>query len=120
MKHICVSTLTLIGSDNDLSPGWRQAIICTNAGILLIGPLGIHLNEILIKINTFSFKKMNLKMSSAKWRLSRSQCLMRIICPYRSFTSILQLDTNVSVMAPDPLSWRAILARLACGFVSSS
>ena len=37
--HICVSDLTSIGSDNGLSPGRRQAIIRTNAGILLIRPL---------------------------------------------------------------------------------
>ena len=53
------------------TPGWRQAIIWTNAGILLIAPLEINFNEILIEINTFSFKKMYLKMSSAKWRLFR-------------------------------------------------
>ena len=39
---ICIGNLTIIGSDNDLSPGRRQAIIWTNAGILLIGPLGIN------------------------------------------------------------------------------
>ena len=38
------------GSDNGLSPGWRQAIIWTNAGILLIGPLGTNFSEILIEI----------------------------------------------------------------------
>ena len=46
----------------------RQAIICTNAGILLIGPLGTNFSEILIEIQTFSFTKMHLKMSSAIWR----------------------------------------------------
>ena len=66
--HICVSILTIIGSDNGLSPGRRQAIIWTSAGILLIGPLGTYFNEILIEIHTFSFKKMHLKISSAKWR----------------------------------------------------
>ena len=40
VTHICVGNLTIIGSDNDLSPSWRQAIIWTNAGILLIGLLG--------------------------------------------------------------------------------
>ena len=40
MKHKCVSKLIITGSDNDLSPGRRQAIIKTSAGILLIGPLG--------------------------------------------------------------------------------
>ena len=60
--------LTSIGSDNGLSPGRRQAIIWTNAGIFLIGPLGTNFSEILIEIHTFSFKKMHLKMSSEKWR----------------------------------------------------
>ena len=68
VTHICVSKLTNIGSDNGLSPGRRQAIIWTNAGILLIGPLGTNFSENLIGMQTFSFKKMPLKMSSAKWR----------------------------------------------------
>ena len=66
--HICVEKLTTIGSDNGLSPGRRQAIIWTIAGILLIGTLGTNFSEILIGIQTFSFKKKHLKMSSAKWR----------------------------------------------------
>ena len=68
MTHICVSKLTIIGSDNGLSPGRRQAIILTNAGILLIGPLGTNFSGILIKIQAFSFKKKRLKVSSVKWR----------------------------------------------------
>ena len=50
---------------------WRrpgEAIIWTNDGILLIGPLGTNFSEILVGIQTFSFNKMHLKMSSAKWR----------------------------------------------------
>ena len=39
VMHICVSKWTIIGSNNGLSPGRRQAIIWTNAGILTIGPL---------------------------------------------------------------------------------
>ena len=66
--HICVGKLTNIGSDNGLSPGRRQAIIWTNAGILLIGTLETNFSEFLIVIHTFSFNKMHLKMSSAKWR----------------------------------------------------
>ena len=68
MTHICVSKLTIIGSDNGLSPHRRQAIIWTNAGILLIGPLRTKFSEILIKILRVLFKKMHLKGSSAKWR----------------------------------------------------
>ena len=65
--YICVGKLTIIGSDNGLSPERRQAIIWTIAGILLIGPLGTNFSEILIGIQASSFKKMHLKMS-AKWR----------------------------------------------------
>ena len=68
VTHICVGKLTIIGSDNGLSPGRRQAIIWTNAGIELIGPLGTNFNEISIGIQKFAFKKMHLKVSSAKWR----------------------------------------------------
>ena len=46
-----------------------KAIIWTNAGILLIGPLGTNFSDILIGIQTFSFKKLHLKTSSAKWHL---------------------------------------------------
>ena len=69
MTHICVSKLTIIGSDNGLSPSRRQAIIWTNAGKLLIWTLGTNFSEILGKIHSFSLKKMHLKMSSAKGRL---------------------------------------------------
>ena len=67
VTHICVGKLTIIGSDNGLSPGRRQAIVWTIAGILQIGPLGTNFSEILIGIQTFSLKKMHLKMLSAKW-----------------------------------------------------
>ena len=66
MTHIHVGKLAIIGSDNGLSPERLQAIIWTNAGILLIGPLGTNFSEILIEIQTFSLKQIRLKMSSAK------------------------------------------------------
>ena len=59
--HICASKLTIIGSDNDLSPDRRQVIISTNVVTLLIGPLGTNFSEILFEI------QMRLKMSSAKY-----------------------------------------------------
>ena len=68
VTHICVSNLTIIGSDNGVSPGRRQAIIWTNAGILLIWTLVINFSEIFSEIHAFSFKKMHLRMSSVKWR----------------------------------------------------
>ena len=53
--------------------GWalvqRQAITQTNPDFsLIIGHLGRNLSETRIKIWRFSFKKMHLKISSAKWR----------------------------------------------------
>ena len=68
LTHIYVGKLTIIGSDNGLSPRRRQTIIWTNAGILLIGPLGTNFCGILIAIEISSFKKINLKISSTKWR----------------------------------------------------
>ena len=53
VMHICIGKLTNIGSDNGLSPGWHQAIIWTNVGILLFRPLGTNFSEIVIEIQTF-------------------------------------------------------------------
>ena len=56
--------LAIIGSDNGLSPGRRQAIIWTIAGILLIGPLGTNFSEILIGIQENAFENVVCKMAS--------------------------------------------------------
>ena len=66
VTHICISKLTIIGSDNGLAPGRHQAIIWTNAGILLVQTLGTKFSEILSEIHIFSFKKMNVK-TFVKW-----------------------------------------------------
>ena len=68
VTHICISKLTIIGSDYGLLPWRPQAIIWTNAGILLIGPLGANFSGNLIEILTFSYTKVRLKVSSAKCR----------------------------------------------------
>ena len=74
MTHIWVSKLTIIGSDNGLSPSRRQAIIWTNAGILLIrNKLQWNLNRnsnIFIEENTFEIGVW--KMAAI---LSRPQCV---------------------------------------------
>ena len=61
---------SLVQIDNGLSPGRCQAIIGNNAGILLIGSLGIKSNETLFEMHKFSFKKIHSKMSSGKRRPS--------------------------------------------------
>ena len=68
VTHICVGKLSIIGSDNGLPPGQRQAIIWTNGGILLMQNLGTNFSETLSEIYTFSFNKMRLKVPSSKWR----------------------------------------------------
>ena len=68
MTHICGSKLTIISSDNGLSPRRRQAIIWTSDGILLIGPVGTSFSEILIEVYTFSFRKIHFKTTAILFR----------------------------------------------------
>ena len=92
VRHICVGNLTIIGSDNGLLPGRRQAIIYTNAGILLIGPLGTNFSEILTRIQTFSLKKTHLKMSSGKWR---PFCLGLNVLKTKVINELLMMPTSL-------------------------
>ena len=64
VMYICVSRLTIIGSDNGLTPGRHQAIMWTIAGKLFIGPLGFHWN--LNQNSYILIQEMHLKMSSRK------------------------------------------------------
>ena len=89
VTHLCASKLTVIVSDNGLSPGRRQAIIWTNAGISLIWTLGTNLKEILSEIHTFAFKKMHYKMSSVK---CRSFCLGLNVLNYLLWFDVLLID----------------------------
>ena len=101
MTQICVSKLTIIGSDNGLSPGRRQAIIWTNDGILLIRTLGTNFSEILGKIHSFSLKKMHLKMSSAKERLFTLG--LNVLTPYRYLPTFSPAATNGQSQSKDVL-----------------
>ena len=101
VTHICVSNLTFISSDNGLSPGRRQAIIWTNAGILLIRPLEANFSEMPIKIHTFSFKKILLKTSSGKWR---PFCLgLKVLrpLPWSWLFNIMSFTNHVSKWSAD-------------------
>ena len=86
VTHICFSDLIIIGSDNGLSPGRRQAIIRTNAVILLIRPLRTNFSEILIEIRIFSFKKMRLKVSSVK---RQPFCLCLNVLSYKTIQNVV-------------------------------
>ena len=76
VMHIWTGNLTIIDSDNGLSPGWRQAIIWTNGRLLLIGPLGTNFSEILIEIHICTqenaFETVVCEMVAI---LSRTQCV---------------------------------------------
>ena len=109
MTHIYVRKLSIIDSDNGLSPSRRRAIIRTNAGILSIGPLGTNFSDILIEIHTFSLKKMHLKMSSGKWRpyclglhvLKRQMSTKTSSPASRLFVQqFAQVDTKGNIRAP--------------------
>ena len=124
VMHICVGKLAIIGSDNVLSPGRRQAIIQTNAGILLIGPYGTNFSEIWIGIQTFSLKKIHLKMSSGKWwplslglneLTATSQPMTDFICSLFSWSAVtyyyiqdlkyLNISINVYVIITYTWMW---------------
>ena len=116
LRHICVGKLTIIGSDNGLSSGRRQAIIWTNAGIFLNGPLGANFSETLIEIHIFSFKNMHLKMSADIY--SRPHCVkcwpMILICVRPLYANIhmplhfLVVYKSVLINQVMPGNWRPI------------
>ena len=97
MTHICVGKLTIIGSFNGLSPERRQAIIWTNAELLLIEPLGTNFSEILIEIQTFSLTKIReiCEMASI---LSRPQCVKIVRVTGSLSWSVVYVDYTLSNM----------------------
>ena len=103
VTHICVGKLTIVGSDNGLSPAGRQAIIRTNGGISLIGPLGTNFSDILIGVQTYSFKKMYLKISSAKWCLF---CLGLDVLTILEFATTFGHTGNTKLLTPGNLNVR--------------
>ena len=114
MTHICVGKLAIIGSDNGLSPGRRQAIFWTNAEILSIGPLGTNFSEnfnrnsnIFIPENTFE----SVVCETAAI-LSRPQCVNipgQLLCLWGS----LYRKAYVCNLRPQASPWfQGLLASL--------
>ena len=93
VTHICARKLTTIGSDNGLSRGRHQAIIWTNAGLLLIGPWRTNFHEILIDIHTF--ENVVWEMATI---LFRPQCV--------KYLTLMVMESGywVSIMAADALT----------------
>ena len=102
VTHICVGKLAIIGLDNGLSPGRRQAIIWTDSGIVLIGPLRNKLQWNFIR-HSYSFIKENalknvvFEMASI---LSRPQCVNDYFCWF-----VWPISFRVTWQAL-PLQWR--------------
>ena len=68
MTHLCISKLSLHCFKWWLSPDRRQTVIWTNVDLLLIEHVGTNFREVWIRIQHFLLKKINLKVSSARWR----------------------------------------------------
>ena len=64
--HICVSKLSIIGSDNSLSSGRCQANTWTNDGILLIWPVGTNFGDqnLFVFVHEYAFEYVIWKMAS--------------------------------------------------------
>ena len=71
VTHICVSKLTIIGS----ALARCQAIIWTNVGILLIGPVGTNFSEISITVYFHSRKYIwKFRLQNGVLFISASMC----------------------------------------------
>ena len=120
LTHICVRKLTTIGSDNGLSPGRRQTIIWTNAGIFLIGHLWTKFSETLIEFYTFYFKKMYVKMSSGIWRPS---CLSLNVLKRCCEERLLGTDCGLWTANLEPILkqyWPSIIYRQLASWLANT
>ena len=82
MTYICVSKLTILGSDNGLSPGRRQPIIWTYDGILLFGQLGTNFSEISIEIYRIQENAFDIVVWKMAAILSRPQSINAKMMPW--------------------------------------
>ena len=93
-----------IGSDNGLSPLQCQAIIWTNVGILLMGPIGTNFSEIRIKIqNFYSWKCISQcclqnggHFIQGEMSYSWFQCLKLMVAPGDPKTGLDQLNLTLN------------------------
>ena len=100
MTHIRVGKITIIGSNNRLSPGRHLVIIWINVGISLIGPLRTKFSEILIFVQENVFKNVTCELASilfpsqcVKFRILLINICIRIILPFLLHFQLL-IDIN--------------------------
>ena len=104
VTHTCVSKQTIIGSDDDLPPGRRQAIIWSNAGILVTGPLYSHTDYDRVKVNQDCPKTSEVSKAydvehhktTTKHKITQDVCLFLGI--YSNMMSTLWSLGNVAVI----------------------
>ena len=77
MMHTCISKITSIGSDTDLSPDRCQAIIWINAGILLIRPSGTNLSEFFSQ-NSYIFIQENA-FENVFWKMAAIRLSLNVL-----------------------------------------
>ena len=115
VMHICVSKLTIIGADNGLSPDRRQAIIWTNAEILLIGPLGTNISIILVEIHIFPFIQENM-FEIVVWKMvaiqSCPECVKRTTSIYLEYYQPVLALHEVGCHLPAPSQFWEILLKM--------
>ena len=90
--HICVGKLTIVGSDDGLSPGRRQAIIWTNAGIWTLGnkfQWNFNRNSnIFIEENTFENVVCETLFISSRPQCDNLTWLCSTFCLFKVVTDI--------------------------------
>ena len=118
LRHICVNKLAVIGSDNGLSPGRRQTVIWTNAGILLFVTLGTNFTE--TWSTSIFIQEMHWKchLENGGHFVSASMCWMNVVLTkykklykqrYGRNACKWSSATAMSAFVPQ-LSWRWILS----------
>ena len=99
VTHICVSELTIIGSDNGYSPVLAPSHYLNQCWNIINSTPIKKFSQILIEIHTFSFKKMHLKMSSGKWRpfclgLNMLMTKATFVFPYVAWVKAISNSSN--------------------------
>ena len=106
VTHICISNLTIIGSNNGLSPGRRQAIVWTNTGKLFIRTIGK--NSVKFQSKFRHFHKKNA-FENVIWKITailfHPQCVNGrgpcTLLPVPILTAVwLLLMINISTYGP--------------------
>ena len=119
VPHICESVNQVsIGTDNGLSPIWRQAIIWTNAGLLSIGPLGtklfIHKNapENIVCEVAAIFSRGRWVNRWRQWQYGQhfADSIFKCIFLNENFCVLIQI--SLAFVPKDPIDYKSALVQV--------